>query len=113
MNFSWDINLGHLLTLLLAMIGLIGGYVTIRIKTADNEEKTKALGTRVEAYGIALADLRLHVSEHCVKKDDLEKVEDRIGRRLDTVEHTIRNMTTTILGAINGRGRTGRGGGEA
>ncbi|MCJ2074428.1 hypothetical protein MKK68_01965 [Methylobacterium sp. E-016] len=110
MNFSWDINLGHVVTIALALIGLIGGYVTIRIKTADNEEKTRALGIRVDTYAIAISDLRLHVADTCVKKDDLEKVEDRIGRRLDTVEHTIRNMTTTILAAVNGNGR--RGGGQ-
>lgn len=37
-----------------------------------------------------------------MKKDDLEKVEERIGRRLDTIEHTVRNTSTTILAALTG-----------
>lgn len=89
MTFGWEINLGHVLTLGFAVVGLIGGYVTLKVRQADNEKKTEGLDRRIDAYGTALADLRLHVSEHCVKKDDLEKVEDRINRRLDTVEHTI------------------------
>ena len=103
MTFSWDLNLGHIITLGLALVGFVGGYFTLRAKVAEAETRTAALDKRVEAYGTPLADLRLHVGEQCVKKDDLEKVEDRIGKRLDTVEHTIRNTSATILAHLTNR----------
>ncbi|GJD97457.1 hypothetical protein [Methylobacterium iners] len=103
MTFSWDFNLGQVIPLAIAVIGLIAGYVTLRIRTGDNDERTKGLATRVDAYGTAIADLRLHVESVCVKKDDLERVEDRINRRLDTVEHTIRNTSATILAVLGRR----------
>lgn len=102
MTFGWEINLGHVITLALAVVGLIGGYVTLRVKAQDNEEKTKRLDTRVDAYGTALADLRLHVEATCVKRDDLERVEDRIGKRLDSIETGVRDIPTRIIAAMSG-----------
>lgn len=113
MTFSWDFNLGHVITLGFASTGLVAGYVTLKLQSANQAEKiaeldketsakTSELDRRLDAYGIAIADLRLHVSEQCVKRGDLEKVEDRIGKRLDTVEHTIRNNTQTILATLTG-----------
>lgn len=64
MNFSWDINLGHIVMVVVPLLGVIVGYVTVQVKTDSNEEKTKNLGTRVDAYGIALADLRLTSSRY-------------------------------------------------
>lgn len=104
MTFSWDFNIGHVIMVVVPLLGGLVGYITLRVKAADNEEKTKALNTRVDAYGTALADLRLHVESTCVKKDDLERLDERMSRRFDTVEHTIRNMTTTILANLTGRG---------
>ena len=108
MNFSWEFNIGHVIMVVVPLIGVLVGYVTLRVKSDANETKTNNLGTRVDAYGTALADLRLHVESTCVKKDDLEKVEERIGRRLDTVEHTIRNTSATIIATLTG-GRDNRG----
>jgi hypothetical protein len=58
---------------------------------------------------------RLQVSETCVKKNDLQAVEDRLGKRLDAVEHNIRGMVTEVIGAIRtgGQARTRRPQGPA
>lgn len=110
MTFSAELNLGHLVTVTLAIVGFIGGYVTLRINLQNLTSRADLLDKRVDAYGNALADLRLHVSDQCVKKDDLEKVEDRIGKRLDTVEHTIRNTSATIIAHLTRSPRGGRAG---
>ncbi|WP_264048944.1 hypothetical protein [Methylobacterium flocculans] len=109
MNFSWDINIGHIVMVVVPLLGVIVGYVTLRVKAESNDTATKNLGTRVDAYGTALADLRLHVEATCVKKDDLQRVEDRITDRIGTVEHTVRNTSATILAALTNNARPERG----
>jgi len=91
-SFSWDINVGHIVMVVVPTLGVIVGYVTMRVKADANQVSTDNLKTRVDAYGTALADLRLHVESTCVKKDDLEKVEERLGRRLDTILALLTNQ---------------------
>ncbi len=114
MNFTPDISLGQVAVLLVTVaiptLGAIGAYFAMKTRVlhidADTHKHTKTL----DAFGTALADLRLHVSEQCVKKDDLEKVEERMDKRFDVVEHTIRNTSSQILAVLTGAGtRRGRG----
>jgi hypothetical protein len=95
------ISLGVLLavgvTVFLAALGGYAGYVTLRNKVTEVEGRGRDTDKAVEAYGTALADLRLHVSETCVKKEDLKEIEKRLFTKMDTVEHSIRNALTEMI----------------
>ncbi|MGU3449796.1 hypothetical protein [Methylobacterium sp. 391_Methyba4] len=125
MTLDPTISLGVLLavgvTLFLAALGGYAGYVTLRNKVVEVEGRGKdtdkavaAYGTALAdlrshtdrataAYGTALADLRGHIAETCVKKDDLERIENRLTDKMDKVEHGIRNALTEMIRSMRPR----------
>ncbi|WP_342163143.1 hypothetical protein [Methylobacterium sp. SD21] len=104
MTLDPTVSLGALLavgvTLFLAALAGYAGYVRLSSKVVEVEGRARDTDKAVEAYGSALAQLRLHVSETCVKKDDLEKIEMRLFTKMDTVEHSIRNALTEVVKAM-------------
>lgn len=104
MTLDPTVSLGALLaigvTLFLAAIAGYAGYVTLRNKVTEVEGRARDTDKAVEAYGTALAELRLHVSETCVKKEDLKDIEKRLFTKMDTVEHSIRNALTEVVKAM-------------
>jgi hypothetical protein len=93
-----------LATLAISVAGILvtlgGGWATLRAVTANLEKRLGETIIRQDKVEDRVDELRVHVADTCVKKNDLAAVEDRLGRRLDAVEHNIRNMVAELLGAI-------------
>lgn len=98
MTFSPDINLGHLITLALALVGFIAGYVTLKIKTGDVERRQETLTGRLDTVERQYQDTKLNLSENYVKRTDLRDVEDRLVRSIEKIESSVREAIATALG---------------
>jgi hypothetical protein len=83
-----------------ALVGLIGSYFTARARAEETSLKTDAHAARLKAVEEELAAQRLHAAETYVREADLGRLEERLGRRLDIVEQTIREMTREIIAAL-------------
>jgi hypothetical protein len=124
MNILNQIDAGEIIAILLACGGPVLGYIVSRARSdaktaavADEANKDiEALGHRVDRHEselaavrlrseTELAAVRLHVAEHTVRKDELNLMESRISKRVDTLEHSIRNMIQTLIGEVAQRMR--------
>lgn len=83
-----------------ALIGLIGSYFTARARAEETSLKVAGHAERLKAVEDELAAQRLHAAETYVREADLGRLEERLGRRLDIVEQTIREMTQEIIAAL-------------
>lgn len=92
------------------LVGGLGTFITVKVMTNENTKKVAELTARSEKSEERLDEFRLTVSDNYVKKNDQRDLEERLGKRLDTVEHNIRGMVMDVIGAIRGGGppRTGR-----
>lgn len=84
----------------IALIGLIGSYFTARTRAEETSQKVAGHSERLKAVEEELAAQRLHAAETYVREADLGRLEERLGRRLDIVEQTIREMTQQIIAAL-------------
>ena len=111
MSLTWEINLGQLVTLGIAVVASLSSFFSLRAQANTTQAETGKLSARLEAMGArvdslasgittGVADLRLHVASEYVRESDLKAVEDRIGKRLETVEHTVRGTSNQILQAL-------------
>lgn len=70
------------------------------IDAATKDAATSSEGVkRIEANVLAMRD-ELH--RDYVRQDALRDTEARISKRMDDVEHTVRNTATTIISALSG-----------
>ena len=83
-----------------AVVGMIGSYFTARQRAEDTSAKVAGHAERLKAIEEELAAQRLHAAETYVREADLGRLEERLGRRLDVVEQTIREMTQEIIAAL-------------
>ena len=84
----------------IALVGLIGSYFTARARADETSQKVDAHAARLKAVEEELAAQRLHAAETYVREADLGRLEQRLGRRLDIVEQSIREMTREIIAAL-------------
>lgn len=64
-------------------------------KAAASSEGVKRIETNVAA-------IRDELHRDYVRQDALRETEARISKRMDDVEHTVRNTATTIISALSG-----------
>lgn len=95
-----------------AFIGLIGSYFTARARADETALKVAGHAERLKSVEDELAAQRLHAAETYVREADLARLEERLGRRLDVVEQTIREMTQEIIAALPLSRRRGPAAGE-
>lgn len=70
------------------------------VEAAADKAAASAKGVeRIEASVTAMRD-ELH--RDYVRQDSLKETEARISKRMDDVEHTVRNTATTIISALSG-----------
>jgi hypothetical protein len=85
---------------LTALVGLIGSYFTARQRAEETSAKVAGHAERLTAIEAELAAQRLHAAETYVREADLARLEERLGRRLEIVEQTIRETTQQIIAAL-------------
>lgn len=116
MNFDPTITTAELLTTVIALIGFVGGYFTFKTNFINYTKRQDEIDRKVHSIDVELAAFKLHSAEVFVRRDDIEKLEERIskmfttmmdgiGRRMETVEHQLRNIDTKILSIVNLRGK--------
>ena len=110
-SFDPSLGYGTLITLAVLIAGFIGNYFLQNYQVGEMIKRHCDLELKVVAMGAEFAKHQLHISETYVRRDDLEKMEERIGkmfgsmiegigRRMETVEHTMRNIDTKILSVV-------------
>ncbi len=113
---NWEALVPIAPVLLTMTVGGIIWGAQLRSSNAANSKAIDALTTRVDKADADLSAHKLHVAEAYVRKDDLEKMEARIGalfssfgeavgRRIEVVEHQLRNIDTRILSLLKITGR--------
>ena len=63
-------------------------------------EKATASAKGVERIEANVAAMRDELHRDYVRQDSMREVESRVGKRLDDVEHTVRNTAATIIAAL-------------
>ncbi|WP_375462971.1 hypothetical protein [uncultured Methylobacterium sp.] len=65
-------------------------------------EKATASAKGVERIEANVSAMRDELHRDYVRQDSLRETEARISKRMDDVEHTVRNTATTIISALSG-----------
>jgi predicted nuclease with TOPRIM domain len=76
MNFSWDVSLGHLLTVGMFTLGGVGAYYADRAKSNRTAEKIDELGK----------DMKASLNELGAK---IAKVDEASSQRISKLEHEL------------------------
>jgi hypothetical protein len=110
-TFDPSFGYGTIITLAVLISGFVGNYFLQRYQVGEMIKRHCELEVKVVAIDAAFSKHQLHISETYVRRDDLERMEERIGktfgalidgigRRMETVEHTMRNIDTKILSVV-------------
>ena len=107
MTFDSSIGLGSVLVMVTMIVGGLGAFFTLRgdsketsKRVADLEGCHSRLDARFNAFELSVAkDAKDYVNRNDLK-DGLREVEGRLGKRLDDVEHTVRNSATKMVGEL-------------
>ena len=116
MTFDTTIGLGSLLVIATMVIGGLGAWFTLKAEYKDSAKRVAVLEGRTDGIERELSAHKLHISESYVKRDDLKSLEDRlgklldgmingVGKRMDVVEHQLRNIDTRIMSVLNIKAR--------
>lgn len=100
MSFTTEISLGHMIPLGVFILGVIGGYYALKNLAETTSEKVMALGKRIDAHDAEIRGQALYVANYLVKKEDMREVEERIGKRIDGLDHTVRTTSDAIIKAL-------------
>jgi biopolymer transport protein ExbB/TolQ len=65
-------------------------------------EKAAASSDGVKRIEANVSAMRDELHREYVRKDALKETETRISKRMDDVEHVVRNTATTIISALSG-----------
>lgn len=107
MNFDPTVGLGSVLVMITLVVGGLGAFFTLR---GDAKESGKRIGDLEKGHGEItrrLTDFELSVAREAKEyvnrsdlREGLKEVEGRLGKRLDDVEHTVRNSATKMAGEV-------------
>lgn len=91
---------------IVVLIGVIGGYNSIKFKLEsndkkhdENKERFSELEDRLDELSSGLNETKLVISERYSKKEDIRDMESRIRSDIANIEHVIRNL---MFGAKRG-----------
>ena len=110
-----DVSIGHLLTigvtLTLAGLSAFAGYVMLRVQAEQTAEKltehtttvkesVDSLGKLVGSVEHDVQALRLEIAKEYVNTDKLREHEDRMSKRMDSIDQQIRQVPQQIVGLL-------------
>jgi chromosome segregation ATPase len=111
-----DVSVGHLLTigvtLTLAGLSAFASYVMLRAQakqtaerlsehTSTVKESVDGLGKRVGGVEHDVHALRLEIAKEYVNTDKLREHKDRMSKRMDSIDHQIRQVPQQIVDLLN------------
>lgn len=112
-TFNGEVSLGQLIPIIALMIGVIGGYYTLRARVQENTERTASAEKKASDAMRELTEFKLEVSKGYVHSTALREVKDDLSREIRDIEHVVRNSLMQILGqALVTRGNRRGGDGE-
>ncbi|MGI3901217.1 MAG: hypothetical protein ACRYGP_13965 [Janthinobacterium lividum] len=107
MSFDSSIGLGSILIMITMVVGGLGAFFTLRgdsketgKRVSELEAAHDRLGTRFNAFELSVAKDAKDYVNRVDLKEGLKEVEGRLGKRLDDVEHTVRNSATRMVGEL-------------
>ncbi len=75
--------------------------VVAKVVASKNEKDLSTALKRVKSAEDKHADLRTHVAENYIAKDEFRRFEDKIDDRFDNMEEKIDNIPSRILDKLN------------
>lgn len=103
-----EIGPESIITLGLAVVGVIGTYATLRAKVRELAERLVKTEARADATERSLQAFQLEASRTYVGRDALREVKEDLAREIKEIEHVVRGVLQTALGGIApSRRRTG------
>ncbi|MBY0251599.1 MAG: hypothetical protein K2X54_09495 [Methylobacterium organophilum] len=97
MSLALDFTLGNVITLIAMAVGVIGGYVTLRITSTETAKRTDALTLKIEAAERSLNDHRLEVSREYVRRNDLREVKEELVASIREIQGTVREAISNAF----------------
>ncbi|KQO89441.1 hypothetical protein [Methylorubrum sp. SL192] len=74
----------------------------LRASIRSVDEKAGSASEGVKRVESSVATMRDELHREYVRQDSQREMEARISKRMDDVEHTVRNTATTIIAALSG-----------
>ena len=116
MTFDPTITSSELATSTVALIGMVGGYFTLKANFMNGSKRQDETERKVSLLEVELAAHKLRSSETFVRRDDIDKLEERlgrmfsslvdsIGRRMESVESQLRNIDNKIASVVSGKNK--------
>lgn len=104
-TFTGEVSLGHLIPLIVIVVGAIAGYATLRAKVTELGERAGEAKAKADGAAVALSDFKLEVARTYVQASALREVKDDLTREIRDIEHVVRGALMSVLGGQPRRGR--------
>ncbi len=111
MSFDNHFGLGAIVEILVLLLGLAGGWATLKVTQKVTLEQLKTLGDGIkddrerndrqhEDNLRRFQDIDRQIARDCVKMDDFRRLDDRFTTKMEKLEHVIRNVGMNTAGAV-------------
>ena len=107
MTFDPTIGLGSILVMITLFAGGVGAFYSLKGDAKEAGTRVGSLEAQHAKVSKQLSDLELQVARDAKDyvnrndlKDGLKEVEARLGKRMDDIEHTVRNSATKMAGEL-------------